>query len=387
MQNFFFHNPTRIIFGRSAVTQIGRETAVFGKRALLVYGKESIKHNGVYKTVINSLGSAGISIIEHGGVRPNPVLQHVRQGVIKAKENKVDVVVAAGGGSVIDSAKAICAGALVDHDVWLFFKGKKGIRKALPLTCVVTLAAAGSEMNGGMVLTNEKTCQKFGTGNKLLHPSASILDPTTTFTVPADYTAYGAVDAMSHVMEFYFTGRELFSPLQDRYSEGLIATIMESSEKALAEPENYEARANLMWGAALALNGIAAAGLGRVEFPMHTIEHSLSALYDVPHGAGLAVILPAWMEYTAMTKPDKFAQFAERVLGVTGGGTHSMAGQGVSRLRRWLEKINCPTRLANLGIPTAAITEIAENALALARLWRLRDYSREKFEAILKLCA
>jgi alcohol dehydrogenase YqhD (iron-dependent ADH family) len=187
MQNFVFHNPTKIIFGRDTVSNIGLETAEFGRRCLLVYGRSSVRETGLYNQVATSLAEAGVEIIDHGGVQSNPLLSHVRAGIAKVKEHDLDVVVAVGGGSVLDSTKAIAAGSVVAHDVWKFFIGKKSIKSALPVTTVLTLAAAGSEMNSGMVITNDKTHEKFGFGHRLLHPKTSILDPEVTFTVPPDY--------------------------------------------------------------------------------------------------------------------------------------------------------------------------------------------------------
>lgn len=386
MQNFVFHNPAKIIFGRDTIAQIGKETALFGKKALLLYGRSSIKKNGIYDQVMRSLTEAGLEVIEHGGVRSNPVLSHVRQGVALAKEHKVEAIVAVGGGSVIDSAKAVCAGALVEHDVWLFFKGKKGIKNILPLTTVLTLAASGSEMNGGMVVTNEETKQKFGYGSNKLIPRVSILDPAATFSVGPDYSAYGAVDAIAHVLEFYFTTKDPHTPVQDRFMEGLVLNIMESCERILQDPHDYQGRADLMWCATLALNGLTAAGLGMVGFPMHMIEHSLSALYDVPHGAGLSTVIPGWMRYQAELAPAKFAQLAERVFGIKKQDRHEAALEGIQELQAWFNSVDSPTDLAGLDIPASAIPEIAENCLGLAKLWRLREYTKEKIEAILRLC-
>ena len=387
MQNFVLENPTKIIFGRDTIGQIGPETAAFGKKALLVYGRSSVKKNGLFDQTMDSLQEAGLSVIEHGGVRSNPVLSHAREGIELAKKERIEVICALGGGSVIDSAKAISAGALVEHDVWQFFKGKKSIKKTIPLTCVLTLAAAGSEMNGGMVITNEKTDQKFGTGNKLLHPNVSILDPTATFTVPPDYTAYGAVDAIAHILEFYFTTRDPATPVQDRFMEGLVINIMESCDRVLSNPENYAARADLMWCATLALNGWTAAGLGLVGFPMHMIEHSLSALYNVPHGAGLSVVVPAWMKYQAVQNPTKFSQFAERVFQISAKNDSEKASAGIRQLTGWFHKSGSPTSLAELKIPVTDIPNISENALKLAKIWRLRDYDQKMIEEILLLCA
>ncbi len=385
MQNFVLENPTKIIFGTDTVKQVGNETAAFGTKILLVYGRQSIKKNGIYDQVASSLGEQGIEIIDHGGVQSNPLLSHVREGISKAKEQKVQAIVAVGGGSVIDSAKAISAGALVDHDVWQFFKGKKSIKKTLPLTCVLTLAAAGSEMNGGMVITNDETKQKFGTGNKILNPKVSILDPTLTFTVPADYTAYGAVDAIAHILEFYFTTADPSTPVQDRFMEGLIINIMESCDKVLEYPTDYNARADLMWCSTLALNGWTAAGLGMVGFPMHMIEHSLSALYNIAHGAGLSIVAPAWMRFQAKKNPDKFAQFSQRVFGLS-GEPPTTALQGCDTLQKWFSSVGSPVSLTEADIPVKDIDVIAENALGLAKIWRLKEYNTEIIKEILNGC-
>jgi alcohol dehydrogenase YqhD (iron-dependent ADH family) len=386
MRNFVFHNPTKIIFGRDTIPSIGSETAAFGQKALLVYGGGSIKRNAIYEEVSKSLKDAGVTIVEHGGVQSNPVLSHVHRGIALAKENQVTVIVAVGGGSVLDSAKAIAAGALVEHDVWKFFTGKKSIKKALPLTCVLTLAASGSEMNSGMVITNEETKQKFGFANKRLYPRASILDPTATFTVSPEYTAYGAVDAIAHVLEFYFTNQELYTPVQDHFMEGLVMSCMDSCNRVLEKLSDYNARADLMWTATLALNGLTGAGLGKVGFPMHMIEHSLSALFNVAHGAGLSVVIPGWMQYQSQRTPQKFIQFAERIFGITSGSNEYKAAEGIQALLSWFLKIKTPTRLTDLHITEKDIPTIAENAVALAKIWGMPEYKEEKIEEILKLC-
>jgi len=386
MQNFVFHNPTKILFGKGTIPAIGSETVAFGGKVLLVYGSGSIKRNGIYQQVTDSLHKAGAEIVEHPGVRSNPVLSHVREGISLAKELKCQVVCAIGGGSVIDEAKAICAGAVVDHDVWKFFTGKKSVTTPLPLTTVLTLAASGSEMNSGMVITNEETQQKFGFANKKLYPKTSILDPEATCSVPADYTAYGAVDAIAHVLEFYFTTQDPATPVQDRFMEGLIINAMESCDRVLADLHDYQGRADLMWTATLALNGLTAAGLGKVGFPMHLIEHSLSALYNVPHGAGLSAIIPGWMRHQSRATSHRFARFAERVFDIRSGSTEEKAGQGVAALEGWFRKINSPTSLQDLKIPAEDILRIAENATALARVWRMPDYDSERIQTILAGC-
>jgi alcohol dehydrogenase YqhD (iron-dependent ADH family) len=385
MQNFVFHNPTKILFGKGTIPAIGPETVTFGTKVLLVYGEGSIKRNGIYQQVTDSLRKAGAEVVEHPGVQSNPVLSHVQEGITLAKKQKCQVVCAIGGGSVIDEAKAICAGAAVDHDVWKFFTGKKSVTSPLPLTTVLTLAASGSEMNSGMVITNDETRQKFGFANKKLYPQTSILDPEATFSVPADYTAYGAVDAIAHVLEYYFTTQDPATPVQDRFMEGLIINAMESCDRVLADLGSYQGRADLMWTATLALNGLTAAGLGKVGFPMHLIEHSLSALYNVPHGAGLSAIIPGWMRYQCQRTPERFSRFTERVFDVRSGSPAERGAQGITALEAWFQKINSPTSLAALNIPEQDIPKIADNAVALAKVWRMPDYDSDRIQAILAL--
>ncbi len=384
MQNFVFHNPTKVLFGQNTVPAIGEETAEHGSQVLLVYGGGSIKENGLYDTVLHSLNEAKLTIIEHSGVQSNPLLSHVQQGIHLAKKHQCDVVCAVGGGSVIDEAKAICAGSSVNHDVWKFFTGKKSVQSPLPLTTVLTLAASGSEMNSGMVITNDATMQKFGFANKQLFPKTSILDPASTFTVPADYTAYGAVDAIAHILEFYFTTTDPNTPVQDRFMEGLVINAMESCNKVLENPTNYDERANLMWTATLALNGLTGAGLGKVGFPMHMIEHSLSAFYNVPHGAGLSAIIPSWMRFHAPLFQKRFAQFAERVFNCSKGNDSEKAARGIEKLTAWFTRVNSPTSLNELNIPTDELEKIAKNSMTLAKVWRMRDYDEKKIVSILQ---
>lgn len=386
MRDFVFHNPTKIIFGQDALGQVGKQAASVGGKALLVSGRESLKKLGVYQTVHHSLRQAGIEVIEHEGAQPNPILGHVQQGVALAKKNGVEIVVALGGGSVIDSAKAIAAGAVAAHDVWGFFKGKKSIKDALPIIAVPTVAGSGSETNNGMVLTNGTTNQKIGIGNRHLLPRVAILDPTLTFSVPPATTAFGAVDAFSHLLEFYLSREESFAPLQDHYSAGLMQTVLVASEAVLANPSDYQSRAELMWASALALNGISSAGLGRVGFPFHLIEHSLSALHNTPHGAGLAAILPGAMAFAARKNPARQALFAAQVFGVGETDQQFLAQEGIRLFSGWLQRIAAPTSFRNLGLSQKDIPAIAVNTQAQARLWRLNGYPPEVVEAILREC-
>ena len=386
MQPFVFHNPTKIVFGAHMVKKMGKYTAAYGKKALLVYGKNSIKSSGVYDQVTVSLLDAGVSWVEHAGVKSNPVLSHVRDGVALAKSEQVDVIVAVGGGSVLDEAKTIAAGAMTDGDVWDFFCDKAYVKQALPLITVLTLAATGSEMNNGGVITNEDTQQKFNIGSPQLFPKVSILDPCLTYSVPADYNAYSGVDAISHLLEGYFTSADQATLLQDRFVEGLIKTIMQSTEQILAEPDHAEARATMMWAATLALNGLSTAGIGGYGFPNHMIEHSLSALYDVAHGAGLSIVMPGWMAYKAKQQPAKFAQFASEVFGCSGGSEQERALYAAEALKQWFRKIGSPVTLAEVHISEQEILAIADNATMLAQKWGLNEYSAEVIVDILQRC-
>ena len=386
MRDFVFHNQTRIIFGRGVIGQAAEQAAPFSDKILLVSGRNSLKKIGIYQTVHDSLRQAGLTVFAHEGVQPNPLLSHVQEGIALARKNSVGAIVALGGGSVIDSAKAIAAGTPANHDVWGFFKGKKSIKEALPVIAVPTVAGSGSETNSGMVLTNEATSQKIGIGNRYLVPQAAILDPTVTFSVPPPETAFGAVDAFTHLLEFYLNREESFTPLQDHYSAGLMQSLMSACEAALVNPEDYQSRAELMWAGSLALNGISAAGLGRVGFPFHLIEHSLSGLRNIPHGAGLAAILPGAMDYVAGKNPARPAIFATQVFGLRNTDQHFLAKEGIRLLTRWLGKTGVPTSLSDLNLSEKDIPELAANTHAQARLWRLGEYPPEVIEAILWAC-
>ena len=386
MHNFVFHNPTKILFGQGTIKTIGPETRAWGKRALLVYGRSSLKQSGLYEQILASLRTAGLEVAEHGDVRANPLVAHARQGIDTARTQHVEVIVAAGGGSVIDTAKAIAAGVPAEHDVWKFFTGKKSLKTVLPVTTVLTLAGSGSEMNSGMVLTNEATGEKFGFGHRLLHPKTSILDPQTTCTVPPDQTAFGAIDAISHLLEFYLTTADPDTSVQDRLMEGLIENSMAACDRCLHDPLDYHGRANLMWTACLALNGLTAAGLGRVGFPMHLIEHSLSALYDVPHGAGMAVILLGWLRAQQTALGKRIASLGRRLFALGEADPQLATEQTIARIADWLASVNAPLTLNDLGIPAADIPRIADNTRGLARVWRLADSTPERVAAILRHC-
>ena len=386
MEDFIFHNPTKIVFGRGKIAELGKEVRPFGKRALLVYGQGSIRENGVYDQVIRSLDGQGIQRVELPGIRSNPVLSRVYQGIEQARKEQVDILIAVGGGSVMDTAKAIAAGVLADHDVWDFFLFRKNIRQALPVFTVPTVSASASEMNGAAVITNEDGACKFSARSPFLNPRTSILDPMVLFSLSPAYSAYSAVDAISHALEGYFNHTATDSVLQDRLVEALIRTIMESMEIILREPQNYDARASMMWSAVLAFNGLTTAGSGRVSLPVHMIEHSLSALYDLPHGAGLSILLPAWMAFQASREPGRFARFGREIFGVEDRDDRTAALRGTRFLKAWFRMIGAPTTLQEGGIPECDMESIAEHALALAGVWKLEEYTKEVIIDVLKRC-
>ncbi len=386
MRPFTFHNPTKIIFGSGTIPQLGNEASRFGNKVLLVYGKGSIKRNGVYDQAAESLRAAGLDIVEFPGVKPNPVLSHAREGIVLAKQEKIEVIAAVGGGSVIDESKAIAAGAANDGDVWDFYTKKAAVEKALPIVTVLTIPATGTEMNGGTVITNENTNEKIGVTYQPLHPKASILDPTVTYTIPADYTAYSAADAMSHLLEGYFNNSDPWTPIQDRYVEGLVKTIMECTEMILKDPSDAQGRATMMWAATLAWNRLAVAGVGKTEFPCHMLEHPLSAIYDIAHGAGLAIVMPAWMTFQSRRDPAKIAQFARNVFDVAEKDDTAAAEKGIAALKSWFDKIGTPTSLSAVNIPADDIAKITDRTLALAKVWGITRYTQETIVEIYGIC-
>lgn len=390
MKSFVYHNPTRIVFGEGTIEKIGEEVAPFAKKVLLIYGMGSVKRNGVFDKVLTSLRSAGVQVIEYGGIKANPTLSHTRQGIALAKREQVDAVVAVGGGSVIDEGKAIAAGSVSKADVWEFYNrsGTK-IEAALPLFTVLTMSATGTEMNGGTVITNEETNQKLGMGSPFLYPKTSILDPSTLVSVPADQSAYGAVDAVTHLLESYFTKEDSFSPIQDRYVEGIVRTITEIAKTMQTEPHNIAIRATFMWAATLAWNGMAPSGVGVWSTPNHLIGHSMSALFDTPHGASLSIALSGWMPWYAEQSEEHAAVLAglgRSVFDVDLSGQKTArenASATIDRFRAWFRSIGCPTSISDIGVDKSGLVRVARNIGENAPLWGLPDYTAEFCEKIL----
>ena len=387
MKNFEFYNPTKIIFGEDRVGNIGKEAKPYGSKCLMVYGKSSIKKNGVYDTVVKSLADAGIEFIEYPGVKSNPFLSHAQGGIDLVKKEKVDFILAIGGGSVIDESKAIAAGALMEESIWDFLLGNVEISEALPLLDVLTIPATGTEMNPTFVLTNDETNEKVGRGSDPLFPRVSILDPTVTYTIPPDYTAYSAVDAISHLIEGYFTGEDRWTPIQDAYVENLVSTVMVCAERMLKDPRDYQGRATFMWAATLAWNGLGPAGIGDYSVPMHMIEHPLSGIYDIAHGAGLSITIPAWLAWKAEKDSSKIAQFGRNVFGIDEKDQDAAAGKAIVALKNWFKSIGSPVSFAEAGIPESDIEKITDIAHKLAETWGMsEEYNRDVIVELYRLC-
>jgi len=360
MHNFDFSNPTKLIFGRGAAERVGTETARFGQRALLVMGRHSARKSGVYDTVRNSLVQEGIEVHELDEVLPNPRLSACLKGVQLCREKNIEVVIGLGGGSALDSAKAIAAGVCYPGNLWDFFEKKAVITASLPVVAVMTMAATGSEYNRITVIKNEEQHRKIGLWNEHLFPRVSLVDPELTFTVPPLYTAYGGVDIISHVLERYVTGS---SPLiQMRFKEALMRTVMENVEKALAVPTDYEARSSLMWASSLACSGLFDNGLDAGDIPAHIIDTEAASFSDHAHGAGLAVFLPAVMTFYIQRNQSALLRFAEQVMCIERGqnsSDSSYARRGIEAFREWLDRIGCPVTVKALGIDRNRLPEIA----------------------------
>ena len=378
MDNFTFYNPTTVDFGAGKEQLIGQHLVEAGvKKVLLCYGSERIKRDGLFATVSKSLAEHGIAFAECGGIVSNPLISIVREGVALAREEKVDAVLAVGGGSVLDSSKAIAAGARYDGDVWDLFVGRGTISAALPVFDILTLAATGSEMNNGAVVTNEETKEKFAIGSVHTFPRVSIVNPALMQTVSRDYLVYSAADIIAHSIEGYFTAT-VQPHFHSRMVEAIINTVIETTETLLADPADYAARAEFAWASTQALNGLIYAGTAGFSYPNHMIEHSFSALFNVPHGAGLSVIIPAWMKWYQSRNPAQFERFAKYVFGV------ETAGQGIALLEKWFDKVGTPTRLSQLGITAADLSATIENVLGNARYFGVAEiYDREVVTSIL----
>lgn len=379
MNSFTFHNPTRIEFGADKERQIGLHLAEHGVRSvLLCFGSERIKRDGLFDTVRQSLAEHGITFVECGGIVSNPVLSKVREGAALARAHQVGAVLAVGGGSVLDSAKAIAAAARHDGEVWDLFLGQAPVQAALPIFAVLTLAATGSEMNSGAVVTNEVTKEKFAIQSPHLFPRVSVVSPALMQTVSRDYLVYSAADIIAHSIEGYFTAT-VQPAFQSRLVEAVIQTVIETTETLLEHPADLDARAQFAWASTQALNGLTYAGTAGFSYPNHMIEHALSALFNVPHGAGLSVVMPAWMKWYHGRNPAQFTRFARQIFG------QDTPEQGIAALEAWFDRIGTPTRLSQLGITAADLPALLDNLEGNARWFGLAEtYPRAVLATLLE---
>lgn len=383
MENFIYRNPTKLIFGKDQLRVLQQEVPT-AKKVLLVYGGGSIKKSGLYDRVLSELAAIDAEVFELGGVEPNPRLATVQKGVDICKAENIDFVLAVGGGSVIDCTKAIVAGAKYDGNPWDIVTRKTIVQEALPFGTVLTLAATGSEMNGSSVITNWETNEKLGWGSPHVYPQFSILDPVHTFSVPKNQTIYGIVDMMSHVFEQYFHPTA-HTPLQDRFCESLLVTVMETAPKLLADLEHYEHRATILYAGTIALNGSLGVGY-RGDWASHNIEHAVSAVYDIPHGGGLAILFPNWMKHVLPENVERFKQFATRVFNVDAQGKtdKEVALEGIAALQAFWESIGAPTRLADYDIDDTQVEVMADKAMFNGNFGKFKVLNREDVLAILR---
>lgn len=376
MRKFDFYNPTKLIFGQGTLQALQTEVPKYGNNVLLMYGGGSIKRSGLYDNVLAELKAIGAVVTELAGVEPNPRLSTVHKGVALCREHNIELILAVGGGSVLDCAKAVAVGAKYEGDMWDFVERKAAPQDALPLGTVLTMAATGSEMNSGSVISNEVTKEKMGWGSVHAFPAFSILDPENTFSLPRDQTVYGMVDIMSHVLEHYFH-TDGNTPVQDGFCETLLRTVIETAPKLIEDLSNYELRETIMYCGTMALNGMVSMGFAG-DWATHNIEHAVSAVYDIPHGGGLAILFPQWMRYNLSSNPVRFRQLAVNVFGIDPAGkSDEEAGlEGIEALRRFWDSIGAPKTLRDYNIDDSEIGSMADKAVRFGPFGNFRKLDR-----------
>ncbi|MEE9443743.1 MAG: iron-containing alcohol dehydrogenase [candidate division Zixibacteria bacterium] len=370
MQNFTFYLPTKIIFGAGAINQVGIESATLGKRALIVTGKRSASAFGIINRVTDYLEKEGVEAVVFDKIEPNPRTTTIDEAGRLARTNNCDFVIGLGGGSPMDAAKAIAAAAVEAKPIWEFIPHGTGpvktVKKALPILEIPTLAATGSEADAGGVFTNWETHEKAVLFSPLLFPRVSIIDPELTITVPKDYTIDGGIDIICHVIEGFFTGADN-TPIQDRFALSIIRTVMENLPKVVENPKDVEARANLSWASAVALSGMVNSGRGG-SYPIHALEHSLSGHYDISHGLGLALLLPAIMEYGYKARPSKYAMLAQELFDIHRDGQtdEQLAEKAIEEMKKFLKSAGRLLSLKDIGIENdSKLTKMADDALKI----------------------
>ncbi len=389
MFNFEYQKPIKVIFGAGEVKRIGEEAARFGKKALLLTGSEKgVKARGYYEKVLQSCREAGIELIPCFGVKSNPTAEHAAEAIAIVKREHPDLIIALGGGSVMDEAKYIGAAVKYDGDPWDLATRKTKIEDTLPVITVVTISATSSELNGTSVMSNETLQRKEGFGSPVMLPKVSILDPELTYTVPLQRTAYSTADIISHLLEHSIGHNLPWAPFQDHFAQGSIRTIMECMDRLLADPQDREARAQMMWCAANAWSGFYDLGLGTCKSTIHILGHSLSNFYDTPHGAAMSVTILATLRYFLDTNTKKIADFAREVFGVREENDVAAAKKGIDLLEAWFKKIGTPISLKEAGITDPdAIEKMAPDAVKTAATWGQGDqYTVEICREMFKLC-
>lgn len=362
MNNFTYSIPTKVHFGKGQIAHLD-ELKDSGNKVLLVYGGGSIKRAGIYDRALEILQEAGLTVLELSGVEPNPRIESVRKGVEICKKEKIDMILSIGGGSVIDCGKVIVAGACSEEDPWELVLHPEKIKAALPLYCVLTLAATGSEMDGAAVISDLEKQEKWVTASEYMKPVMAVMDPEYTFSVSRKQTAAGTADIISHIFENYFTNVKA-ADVQARFAEGLLKTCFHYGPVALKNPEDYDARANLMWASSMAINGLIQYG-AEVAWCVHPMEHELSAFYDITHGEGLAILTPHWMEFALNeTTADKFADYGRNVWGIQAEDNMEAAQKAIQRTKEFFKEMSLPATLTEVGIDRTYFDIMAEKAEA-----------------------
>ncbi|MEQ6356894.1 iron-containing alcohol dehydrogenase [Lysinibacillus sp. M3] len=384
MDSFTFYNPVKLHFGETALEKLSKELTQQGKKVLVVYGGGSIKKNGVYNAVIEKLQEADKTIFELSGVEPNPRVETARLGIDLCKKEGIDLVLAVGGGSVIDCSKLIVAGAKYDGDAWDIVKRKVFVQDALPLGTVLTLAATGSEMNSGSVITNAETEEKLSWGSPAVFPEFSILNPAYTVSVPKNHTVYGIVDMMSHVIEQYFHNTTN-TPITDEMCEGVLRTVITTAPKLIEDLENVQLRETILLAGTIGLNGFLSIG-SRGDWASHNIEHAVSAVYNIPHAGGLAILQPHWMRLSVPVNPERFAGIATRVFGVDAAGKtpEEVAYEGIDLLSAFWTSIGAPSHLADYEIDDSKFHQIVEHAMQNGPFGNFKKLQEKDVRAILQ---
>ena len=388
MNNFVYDIPVKVYFGENQLGHLGEELRKYGRLVLLTYGGGSIKRIGLYDRVVEELRKADMEVFELSGIEPNPRIESVREGAQMCKEHNIDVLLAVGGGSTIDATKFMAAGACVEHDPWEFFgAGAKPIERALPIVTILTLSATGSEMDAGGVISNLATQDKLGRMAPAMLPKVSFLDPTLTYSVSAYQTACGAADIMSHIMEVYFNmNKDLF--MLDCVMEGLLKTVVKFAPVAIAEPDNYEARANLMWASSWAINGFVNGGRKKA-WSCHPMVHELSAVYDITHGLGLAIHTPRWMEYCLdESNVERYVSFVVNVFGIDSTlEPMAIARESIKRLADFFfNTLGLQSTFTDVGIKREDFASMARKACRYGDIKGFKTLTPEDVERIYEMC-